>query len=72
MTSTLGAMILTGGASSRMGVDKATQLWEGIAAVERVAALARAVTGVPARQEPGDGAHPLGIAAETPAAGQVP
>ena len=43
MTSTLGAMILTGGASSRMGVDKATQLWEGIAAVERVAALARAV-----------------------------
>lgn len=47
MTSTLGAMILTGGASSRMGVDKATQLWEGIAAVERVAALARAVGASP-------------------------
>jgi molybdopterin-guanine dinucleotide biosynthesis protein A len=47
MTSALGAMILTGGASSRMGADKATQLWGGVTAVERVAALARAVGASP-------------------------
>lgn len=39
---TLGAMILTGGASSRMGADKATLAWDGVRAVDRVAALARA------------------------------
>jgi molybdopterin-guanine dinucleotide biosynthesis protein A len=37
----LGAIILTGGASSRMGADKASQLWGGVRAVDRVAALAR-------------------------------
>jgi molybdopterin-guanine dinucleotide biosynthesis protein A len=37
----LGAIILTGGASSRMGADKASQLWCGVRAVDRVAALAR-------------------------------
>lgn len=42
MTSRLGAMILTGGASTRMGADKATQLWGAATAVERVAALAAA------------------------------
>lgn len=47
MTSALGAMILTGGASSRMGADKATQLWRGVTAVERVAALAQAVGASP-------------------------
>lgn len=43
MTQRLGAMILTGGASSRMGADKATQVWQGRTAVERVAALAAAI-----------------------------
>src|SRR5690349_21774956 len=39
----LGAIILAGGASSRMGVDKATQDWNGMRAVDRVAALARSL-----------------------------
>ena len=43
MSLALGAMILTGGASTRMGADKAAQLWAGVPAVERVAALAAAV-----------------------------
>lgn len=38
----LGAIILTGGAGARMGADKATLLWAGRRAVDRVAALARA------------------------------
>lgn len=37
----LGAIILVGGASRRMGVDKAVQDWGGLRAVDRVAALAR-------------------------------
>lgn len=41
-TSDLCAVILTGGASSRMGEDKAAQDWGGLRAVDRVAALARA------------------------------
>jgi molybdopterin-guanine dinucleotide biosynthesis protein A len=39
---TLGALILTGGAASRMGVDKAHLLWLGARAVDRVAGIARA------------------------------
>ena len=42
MTS-LGAIILCGGASRRMGRDKAVLDWDGARAVDRVAALARAV-----------------------------
>ena len=38
-----GAIILTGGASSRMGADKAVLDWDGQRAVDRVAALARAL-----------------------------
>jgi molybdopterin-guanine dinucleotide biosynthesis protein A len=38
----LGAIILTGGAASRMGADKATLPWLGVAAIDRVAQLARA------------------------------
>lgn len=41
MTSRLGALILTGGASSRMGFDKASADWLGLRAVDRVAAAAR-------------------------------
>ena len=37
----LGAIILTGGGSSRMGADKAEVLWLGVRAVDRVADLAR-------------------------------
>ncbi|MES2341247.1 MAG: NTP transferase domain-containing protein [Pseudomonadota bacterium] len=37
----LGAIILTGGASRRMGTDKALQLWGGVRAIDRVVALAR-------------------------------
>lgn len=39
----LGAMILTGGGSYRMGRDKAELDWDGASAVARLAALARAV-----------------------------
>jgi molybdopterin-guanine dinucleotide biosynthesis protein A len=39
----LGAMILTGGASSRMGEDKAALPWLGVRAVDRVAAVAVAL-----------------------------
>lgn len=42
MLRSLGAMILVGGASSRMGVDKAVQDWGGRRAVDRVAEVARA------------------------------
>jgi molybdopterin-guanine dinucleotide biosynthesis protein A len=41
--SPLDAIILTGGASRRMGRDKASQLWGGVRAVDLVANLARAV-----------------------------
>ena len=37
----LGAIILTGGGSSRMGTDKAVVLWLGVRAVDRVAEVAR-------------------------------
>ena len=39
----LGALILTGGASSRMGEDKALLEWGGVRAVDRLVALAREV-----------------------------
>ena len=39
----LGAVILTGGAASRMGQDKALMLWAGRTAVDRVAQIAGAV-----------------------------
>lgn len=42
----LGAIILTGGASRRMGADKASQLWGGRRAVDRVADLARTLGAV--------------------------
>ena len=42
-TQRLGAIILTGGASRRMGSDKASQMWGGRRAVDRVAELAQAL-----------------------------
>jgi molybdopterin-guanine dinucleotide biosynthesis protein A len=39
----LGAMILTGGLSTRMGEDKALTLWRGVRGVDRVADLAAAL-----------------------------
>ena len=41
---TLGAIILAGGAASRMGADKALLPWLGVRAVDRVAAIARAAS----------------------------
>lgn len=58
MGSQLGALILTGGASSRMGTDKARQLWGGRTAVERVAALALSVGASPVLTV---GGEPLGL-----------
>ena len=58
MSSSLRAMILTGAASTRMGADKAAQLWAGVPAVERVAALAAAVAARPVITVGGD-AHGL-------------
>lgn len=43
MSASLGAIILTGGASRRMGTDKAAQLWDGRRAVDLVAELARSL-----------------------------
>src|SRR4051812_23087594 len=40
---TLGALILAGGTSTRMGRDKATLLWGGRRAVDRLADVARVV-----------------------------
>jgi molybdopterin-guanine dinucleotide biosynthesis protein A len=42
-TATLGAVILAGGASARMGEDKAVMIWGGQRAIDRVAALAKTV-----------------------------
>ena len=39
----LGAVVLTGGSSSRMGEDKASLRWDGVRAVDRITALGRAV-----------------------------
>lgn len=45
-TTPFGAIILTGGASRRMGADKAALDWDGQRAVDRVAALAMAAGAV--------------------------
>jgi molybdopterin-guanine dinucleotide biosynthesis protein A len=43
----LGALVLTGGASSRMGVDKAELDWLGARAIDRVIALAETLGAAP-------------------------
>lgn len=65
---TLGAMILVGGASSRMGADKAALLWDGVRAVDRVAALARDV-GATIVVTVGRGDYGLPRVSEEPAGG---
>jgi molybdenum cofactor guanylyltransferase len=50
----LGAIILVGGASARMGQDKAAMDWGGLRAVDRVAELARAVGANPVLTAGGD------------------
>jgi molybdopterin-guanine dinucleotide biosynthesis protein A len=66
-----GAIILTGGASRRMGTDKAALDWDGQRAVDRVAALAAAVgaarvltagrdLGLAHVEDPEPGAGPVG------------
>lgn len=62
---TLGAVILTGGASSRMGVDKAKLDWDGVRAIDRAAALARAV-GAVAVMTVGERDYGLPAVSETP------
>jgi len=73
----LGAVILVGGASSRMGNDKAAQVWDGRRAVDLVAELARAAGarlvltaggdyGLPFVADPFEGAGPAaGVLAGT-------
>jgi molybdopterin-guanine dinucleotide biosynthesis protein A len=53
----LGALVLTGGASSRMGVDKAELDWLGARAIDRVMAVAKALGAAPVY---GVGAHGYG------------
>jgi molybdopterin-guanine dinucleotide biosynthesis protein A len=65
---TLGAMILTGGGSTRMGQDKAAILWLGRPAVERLAETARAV-GCSTVITVGPGEHGLPRVADEPAFG---
>ena len=49
-----GAIILVGGASERMGEDKAAMDWGGVRAVDRVAGLARSVGAEPVLTAGGD------------------
>lgn len=65
---TLGAIILTGGASSRMGADKAALDWNGRSAVDRLADLASEVG---AAAVVTSGARPCGLpfAVEEPPGG---
>ncbi len=63
-----GAIILTGGASSRMGCDKAEVLWLGVRAVDRVAALAMAC-GAGLVLTAGARSHGLAFAADARAGG---
>lgn len=65
----LGAIILAGGASSRMGADKATQDWNGMRAIDRVAALARSLGCDPVIVAGGD--YGLPFVPDPPAAGPV-
>lgn len=64
----LGALILTGGASRRMGADKASLDWDGRSAVARVAELARAV-GADGLLTVGPGDHGLPRVSEEPPGG---
>jgi molybdopterin-guanine dinucleotide biosynthesis protein A len=59
-------MILTGGASSRMGADKAALDWGGLRAVDRAAALARAA-GAEVVLTVGARSYGLPLVAEAPA-----
>jgi molybdopterin-guanine dinucleotide biosynthesis protein A len=64
----LGAIILTGGASSRMGADKADLDWNGRRAVDRLSGLARDL-GTVAVVTAGARAYGLPFAAEEPPGG---
>lgn len=67
----VGAIILTGGASSRMGADKAAQLWGGRRAVDRVADLALAL-GAPRVLTAGEGDYGFeGVRDPAPQSGPV-
>jgi molybdenum cofactor guanylyltransferase len=66
----LGAVILVGGASARMGEDKAAMDWGGVRAVDRVAELARAVGADPVLTAGGDYGLPF-VADPQPLGGPV-
>jgi len=67
----LGALILTGGASSRMGSNKALLDWGGARAVDRCAALAAAVGADPIVTVGGRALGYQHVEDETPRAGPV-
>jgi molybdopterin-guanine dinucleotide biosynthesis protein A len=64
----LGAIILTGGASSRMGADKATLVWDGRRAVDLLADLSRAL-GAKVTVTAGAATYGLAAAREDPPGG---
>jgi molybdenum cofactor guanylyltransferase len=66
----IGAVILVGGASSRMGQDKALLDWGGMRAVDRVADLARALGAGPVLTAGGDYGMPF-VLDPSPQAGPV-
>jgi len=67
----LGALVLTGGGSTRMGTDKAAISWLGRRAVDRVAATAQALGAAPVLTVGArDYGHPF-VADATPGAGPV-
>jgi len=68
---TLGAMILVGGASSRMGTDKAALLWGGRRAVDLLAETARAVGADPVLTVGGRDYGLPGVADDAPDGGPV-
>jgi len=67
----LGGLVLAGGASSRMGFDKATADWLGMRAIDRVVALAGAAGANPVFCVGGPACRAPHVAERTPRCGPV-